>query len=288
MTLRAEWSRDGSHSRAPSNAVRMQRIGYLFSVMAVSLVAGGCSTLPSGRGWGAEATIRPGWEQVRHAVVDAAKDPFVWLPAAGALAFQINSFDRKTSDWARENTPVYGSTENAERWSDNLRTACGFAMAGTLVATPSGTDASEWFENKLRGGAVELAAIGATSLTTTILKSSTGRTRPNGSNDESFLSGHTSSAAVSCRLAKINLDSIEIGSGARLAMDIGLDVTVIGTAWARVEAGAHFPSDVLAGMALGNFFGRFVTDAFLGEGAHQSVALTPMEGGAQLSWTIRF
>ena len=37
-----------------------------------------------------------------------------------------------------------------------------------------------------------------------------------------------------------------------------------GTAWARVEGERHYPSDVLAGMAIGHFFGAFITDAFLG------------------------
>src|SRR4029450_1715673 len=47
------------------------------------------------------------------------------------------------------------------RWTDNLRAVCGLAMAGTLIATPSGTETSEWLMNKLKGGAVELAAVGA-------------------------------------------------------------------------------------------------------------------------------
>lgn len=276
------------HSSASTNSVRTRRIAFALSVTAITLLADGCTTLPLGKGWGANATIRPGWERVRQSAVDAAKDPWVWAPAAGALAFQINSFDRKTSDWARENTPIYGSIENAERWSDNLRATCGFIMAGTLIATPSGADTSDWLENKLRGGMVELAAIGATSLTTTVLKKTTGRTRPNGANDESFLSGHTSSAAVSCQLAKTNLDSIDIKNGARLATDIGLDATVIGTAWARVEAGAHFPSDVLAGMALGNFFSRFVMGAFFDPNAQQSIVFSPVNGGAMVSWDFRF
>jgi membrane-associated phospholipid phosphatase len=274
--------------RAPSNALRMRPILFLLVVTTAGLISAGCSTLPSGRGWGADATVQPGWARVRQAASDAAKDPWVWAPAVGALAFQVNSFDRKTSDWARENTPIYGSTGNAERWSDNLRATCGFAMVGTLIAAPSGPDASEWLLNKLKGGAVELAAVGATSATTAFLKNTTGRTRPNGSDDESFLSGHTSSAAVYCELAKINLDAIDTSDAVRRATGIGLDVAVIGTAWARVEAGEHFPSDVLAAMALGNFFARFVTDAFLEPDTNRSLSLTPVAGGAELSWNIRF
>lgn len=256
--------------------------------LAVALPCSGCATLPNGSAWGADATARPGWERVREAAANAGRDPWVWLPVAGALAFQIDGLDRRTSDWAREHTPVFGSTGNAERWSDDLRAASGFMMLGTLIATPSGDDSRAWTLNKLKGGAVEFAAIGATSLTTSVLKKSTGRTRPDATDDESFLSGHTSSAAVSGRLAKVNLDAIAMNDAVRRAAGLGIDVTVIGTAWARVEAGAHFPSDVLAGMALGNFFAHFATEAFLDPGSSQSIALTPVDGGAVLSWNARF
>ena len=36
------------------------------------------------------------------------------------------------------------------------------------------------------------------------------------------------------------------------------------TAWARVEANQHYPSDVLVGLGLGHFMGSFFTHAFLG------------------------
>lgn len=266
----------------------MRRIAAGGSVLAVALTCSACSTLASGKGWGATATARPGWERVREAAVEAARDPWVWVPVAGALAFQIDRFDRRTSDWARKHTPVFGSAENAVRWSDDLRAACGFMMIGTLIATPSGTASGEQLLNKLKGGIVELTAVGATSITTGMLKDTARRTRPNGADDESFPSGHTSSAAVSCRLAKINLDSIAVGTGIRLATDVGIDAMQFGTAWARVEAGEHFPSDVLAGIALGNFLGRFVTGAFLDPDAHQSVSLELVEGGARLTWNSWF
>jgi membrane-associated phospholipid phosphatase len=76
--------------------------------------------------------------------------------------------------------------------------------------------------------------------------------------------------------------------GARIAANAGVDATIFGTAWARVEAGAHYPSDVLFGMALGNFFARFATEAFLGPDSRDAVAVTPTEGGARIDWTVRF
>ena len=49
-----------------------------------------------------------------------------------------------------------------------------------------------------------------------------------------------------------------------IAARVGLYGLAGTTAWARIEAEKHFPSDVLAGAALGNFFARFFYGAFVG------------------------
>ncbi len=65
-------------------------------------------------------------------------------------------------------------------------------------------------------------------------------------------------------MTAINLETLEWGRGPMMATRIGLGTLTAATAWARVEAHQHYPSDVLAGMALGHFFGAFFTGAFLG------------------------
>jgi membrane-associated phospholipid phosphatase len=52
--------------------------------------------------------------------------------------------------------------------------------------------------------------------------------------------------------------------GARTGLRAGFLALSLTTGWARLEAKKHFPSDVLAGMAIGHFFGAFINDAFLG------------------------
>ncbi|HJY41230.1 MAG TPA: hypothetical protein VJ303_08340, partial [Steroidobacteraceae bacterium] len=141
---------------------------------------------------------------MRTAAVDAARDPWVWAPLAGAAVLQIDDLDRRTADWAREHTPVFGSQRNAENWSDDLRTASALAHYATIVATPGGDEFGEWVANKARGTLVDVAAVSATVAITRSLKMSVGRTRPNGEDDESFPSGHTSSSAVHTRLASRN------------------------------------------------------------------------------------
>lgn len=262
------------------------------AIILCALLLSGCGTLPDGKGWGEEATIAPGWQRVRESAVNAAKDPWTWGPLIGAAAFQIDDFDRRTSDWARDNTPVFGSQSNAEQWSDDLRSASSIAHYVTIVATPSGPDAGDWLINKLKGTLVSVAAVGATGQITNLMKQASGRERPNGADDKSFPSGHTSSSAVHTQLASRDLQSIEMSDGARTTLDVGLHALTIGTSWARIEAGYHYPSDTLFSMALGNFIASFVYDAFMGLSPSQpsqpALAVQVVDGGAVLQIHVRF
>jgi membrane-associated phospholipid phosphatase len=213
----------------------------------------------------------------------------VWAPLAGAAVLQIDDLDRRTADWAREHTPVFGSQRNAENWSDDLRTASVLAHYATVVATPGGDDFGEWVANKARGALVDAVAVSATVAITRSLKTSVGRTRPNGEDDESFPSGHTSSSAVHTRLASRNLRSIDMPAGARRALDVGLYALTIGTSWSRIEAGWHFPADTMFSMALGNFMASFVNDAFLGlDSSSSSLTMAATPDGAIVQWRMRW
>ena len=61
-----------------------------------------------------------------------------------------------------------------------------------------------------------------------------------------------------------HIDTLPWPEVSRTALQASMIGLTIGTAWARVEAKQHFPSDVLFGAALGNFFGAFMNEAFLG------------------------
>jgi hypothetical protein len=175
---------------------------------------------------------------IGHAALDAAKNPRVWVPLVAAAGFQINGLDRKVSDWAREETPVFGSQSAAADWSDRLNMA---STAAYLVSTFSPTGSSEeWQPNTAMKLGVGLGAIATTAVMTDVLKSTTGRTRPNGSSTSSFPSGHTSYSTVVTGLARANIEDADLNNGTRHAMNLGLDALAVGTAWARVEAGAHF------------------------------------------------
>jgi hypothetical protein len=94
---------------------------------------------------------------------------------------------------------------------------------------------------------------------------------------------------VHTRLASRNLRSIEMGSGWRRTLDIGFTALTIGTSWARIEAGWHYPSDTLFSMALGHFLASFVNDAFLGlPDQATGLSIVATDGGALLQWGARF
>jgi hypothetical protein len=232
-------------------------------VLGVVQMLTGCGTLANGRGWGQDATLVPGWDRVGKAALNAAIEPGTWAPAVGAAVFQIGSLDRNLSHWASKRTPIFGSQTNAGTASDVLN---GVSEGGTLItalATPSGEQPADWALNKAKGLGVDIAAVALTSGITSGLKSAVNRTRPTGSG-EGFPSGHASNTSVCDTLSARNIDCLSIPDGACLGLKIGFTALTVSTAWARVEAKQHYPSDVLGGMALGHFIGAFINDAFLG------------------------
>ena len=64
------------------------------------------------------------------------------------------------------------------------------------------------------------------------------------------------------------------------------EASAIGCAWARVESGAHYPSDVLAGAALGNFTTLFIQEAFDFDDSAFSLVVSPgpEEFSLQVGW----
>jgi hypothetical protein len=240
------------------------------------------------RGWGESATI-PHWHELRQASVVVARNPRVWVPLAGAAVFQIDGWDRKVSNWARDNTPVFGSQRSAQDWSDHLRTASSVGYFSTVLAIPAPAEAGPWIRDKARGLSVQLGAVAVTGLATSTLKSATRRTRPSGEGTNSFPSGHTSHAAVLNALSRDNLERIDITPDTRRALNFGLDALTVGTAWARVEAGAHFPSDTLASMALGNFISGVFDQAFFASDTSQSLAFAviPTSRGMEVTFSWR-
>ncbi|MCE9582351.1 MAG: phosphatase PAP2 family protein [Planctomycetes bacterium] len=237
------------------------------SIVLLALAAGfcGCGTLPNGREWGQDAIAPlPTFDRIARSALHAATDPLTWAPAAGAALLQIDHGDRKVSSWAIGHTPIFGSNDQAERASTWLLTA-GFAEAlASTVATPGGDNVSDWFQYKLRGLEVEGAGLAFAYGVAELGKRTLRRQRPDFFDSLSFPSGHAVGAFYAATVTSKNLDSIDMPAALRLGFQVGAYANAFATGWARVEAGKHFPADVLVGAAIGHFAAAFFHDAFLG------------------------
>jgi membrane-associated phospholipid phosphatase len=85
-------------------------------------------------------------------------------------------------------------------------------------------------------------SFGSTIAATWLLKETVHKERPDGSNDQSFPSGHAAAAFQAAAFVQRRYDDVPAWPGYVLATYCG---------WTRVEAKKHFTSDVLAGAALG-------------------------------------
>jgi membrane-associated phospholipid phosphatase len=256
------------------------RLASLCALLALA----GCATLPNGRNWGEDATVQPGWQRVGRAALAAVEAPGFWLPLAGAAVLQIDNWDHRISSWARRETPIFGSQQNATEWSNRLRSASAYAYFATVALTPGGEEPGPWLLDKARGLAVDAAAIVVTDEESALLKQASARQRPNGQDDQSMPSSHASRSAVLTELGRRNMQWVAVSEEVRAGVDAGLTALTLGTGWARVEAGFHYPSDVLVGMAIGDFNGAFFDDAFMGlpQPARVALSVEPVHAGAQL------
>lgn len=253
------------------------------------LLLSGCGTLENGRGWGQDAIYPVNGKRVSKALYDAATDWGTLIPAGGAVASSLDHFDQKVNSWATGHNPIFGSEDSASRTANYLLAALQVEVVATALATPSGQDSKEWVYSKAKGLSVELAAELATAGATEALKGVTERTRPSGG-DNSFPSGHSSAAFTNAVLANRNLQYLSMSDPLRIALEVGNYALASATAWARVEADAHWLSDVLAGAAIGYFFGAFVHDAFMGlpEEKPAQVKVVPVRGGAMVALSFPF
>lgn len=204
----------------------------------------------------------------RDASLQALRAERTWIPAAAALV--VAPWDRKISDWATSHTPVFGSVDNAQKASGQLRGYTDLSMLVTAVVEPGGD--TPW-RSRFNRILVEYGAVAAAIGTTSGVKALVTRTRPDGDGKDSFPSGHSTGAFASATLASANLSETPMPGGLRIGLDAGITTLAAGTAWARVEGGRHFPSDVLAGAAIGSFVSTWIHQCFLRDNPYGTVDL---------------
>lgn len=192
----------------------------------------------------------------------------------------VNGFDRNA---------IYNFSESARKTSDILLYGSMLAPLSLLLDKKVRQD---WVTVGVMGVEVLMITYGVTSTT----KTSVLRTRPFVYNPDasyelkresdarySFFSGHTAvSASVTFFAAKVFSD-MNPDSKWKPLVWVGAAVIPAATGWARVEAGKHFPTDVITGYVVGAAIGYFIPVLHLKkDDSKASLSLEPHGNGMAL------
>jgi membrane-associated phospholipid phosphatase len=134
-------------------------------------------------------------------------------------------------------------------WGESLETAGGPIWSTAFIATmfTAGRISDRRRFRAMTYDMLDAALVNAGY--TTLLKAAIGRTRPNGANDSSFPSGHTSNSFALAAVAERHY-------GWKLGVPAYLVAGIVGAS--RIDQDKHYLSDVLAGATLGYIVGRTV------------------------------
>ncbi|MBN4079288.1 phosphatase PAP2 family protein [Beggiatoa alba] len=263
-------------------------------VLLCVLILASCGTVGTreGSNWGSTARS-PSLADLSRASLNALRAPETWVPVMGAVLFSATDWDKGLSTWARRERPLFGSQQAALDASDTLRDWAKYGVVATALLTPGAGDGWQTATDKITGMSIQLGAWLVNDVATTAFKRGFSRRRPLPVNNRSFPSGHTSQAFAAGTLSRRNLEYLDISSFSKRAWDVGFITLGVGTSWARVEAGMHYPSDVLAGAALGHFIAAVVNDVFLGRtragySAASQFRLTTGYHQVRLTWERHF
>jgi len=240
------------HKNSPLNFV-------LIALVFVSIPVSSASAKKSG------SPFRRTLRNIGIAAKNAAFAPQTWGSAAASAIVYASGKDRSISDWASTRNPVFGSPQKARDASDFLCGAARISSYGSLGLRFSMERLTgQEILPSLLGATANGIAVTATSSLTNSLKTNIGRERPDALDTRSFPSGHTSISTVFSTLYVKNSMQMNPPKWAEIAVKSTATIFAAGTGWARVEGKRHYLSDVLAGAAVGHFFGAFIHDAFLG------------------------
>lgn len=228
------------------------RVLQLFCLSLV-LLNTACSTLNS-------SSYDREYTRESSAFAIAAQDPNTWQPVVAALVIAASDTDHDISRWATDHNPLFGSDNSAQDASDFLRGT----LAATAVVTSLVAPGKDDVLIPGRTGNIAIAGTAAyvNGKITHWLKDETGRIRPRGESNQSFPSSHTAAASTYATVSSYRINELRISEKQRKAWNFGFHALAAATGWARVEAKAHYPTDVLVGYALGNFTTVWLHEVF--------------------------
>ncbi len=227
------------------------------------------------------------WSKLTDATVRAARHPSTWAPLAAAAVVGAGDWDHQWQRSASKHQYLFG--DDAEDASDTLVTASTVLYGlSTLAAAPAGQGFQDSLGWKARNAAVLLVDKALVDEIVDEWKEASGRDRPDGIADDSFPSRHNGTAAVQNTLTRRNLDYIDMHPHLRTLAKAGLYGLDGLTGMARMEADKHYPTDVLVGMALGNFIANLSYNLFLESATPKTYSVTFVPTADSLMVTTQF
>ncbi|QSX32358.1 phosphatase PAP2 family protein [Shewanella avicenniae] len=124
-----------------------------------------------------------------------------------------------------------------------------------LVAVPAAAWALSQFKDDSEGQYQLYWGLGTTLLSTELLKYTIHERRPDGSDDDSFPSGHTSLTFAAATY-------VQQRYGWKTSIPFYAAASYVG--WSRVHTDRHYTKDVLAGALIGYLNARYFTEPFHG------------------------
>lgn len=164
---------------------------------------------------------------------------------AGAAILSTTNLDRQLVNTIADHNIIFGSRENANQSSDNLREILAIEWVSSIIFLE---------ENKIETLFTDFVIVQSNFAITDKLKEETHRDRPQGAGaTNSFPSAHTSSSFAYAHLVNSHWDHVLRGKNDVKYLEVeyfnNFLASLVG--WSRLEANQHYPSDVLAGAALG-------------------------------------
>lgn len=235
-------------------------------------------------------TSRPSWAKSAGDYAIDARDyalaplhwterDWQWAAGAAAAVATAYSFDGRTRDHFVSGSVPAGT--DPHQWRD----------AAPIAALTVGTFAVGLLRHdteSTRSGANMLEAVALGGLSSIVLKTVTGRERPNETADRSqfrsggdgFPSAHVTMAFAA---AQVFADSMPREQWGWRALGYGLAAA---TAYARLDSNVHWGSDIVAGASLGIATGRFVSGRGATSSKRVSMWLVPLDHGALLTVNV--
>lgn len=229
------------------------------------------------------------WDHWTDSAGRAARDSGTWAPLAGAALIAAGGWDHQWQRSLARHQYLFG--DDGEAASNHLLTAGTVLYATSVVfAAPADTAFTDALDWKAANLATFVASKASVDELSGRFKELSGRERPDGVPDDAFPSRHAATSAAQTTLTRRNLDYIDMDPRLREAARIGLHALDGLSGLARIEADQHYPSDVLAGIALGNFVSSFAFNLLLQQGAAQDyqLAVVPALDGYALQTRFAF